>query len=97
MAVVVSVPREVWPSGRAVVAPGWWVRVAAVGAGLEEVPVPELGSGAMVSRIQSLSWVILEYTPGFAAWAQPMPQLTMPARWNTPGVTSQAKGPPESP
>lgn len=83
-AVVVSVPGEVTLSGRAVAALGWWLRVAAgealARAELEEVPVPGLGAGEMVSRIQSLSWVILEYTPGFVAWAQPIPQLTMPAR-----------------
>lgn len=38
------------------------------------------GWKAMVSRIQPFSLVIRVYTPGFLAWAQPMPQLTMPAK-----------------
>lgn len=40
----------------------------------------ELGSEDMAFRIQSLRRVMRAYTPGFLAWAQPMPQLTMPAR-----------------
>lgn len=53
---------------------------ALVVAELGEVPASGAGKGEMMSRIQSLSLVILEYTPGFLAWAQPIPQLTMPAR-----------------
>ena len=82
--VVIFIPRVVLLIGLAAVELGWWVRMAAAGvlvmAELEGVPVPGLGHCEMVSRIQSLSLVILEYTPGFIAWAQPMPQLTMPAR-----------------
>lgn len=59
------------------------VRISAVVLAVAEVKgAPVLGPGncEMVSRIQSLSLVILEYTPGFLAWAHPIPQLTMPAR-----------------
>lgn len=35
---------------------------------------------AMVCRIQPVSLVMRTYTPGLLACAQPMPQLTMPAR-----------------
>ena len=84
MVVVVFIPRVVLLIGLAAVVLGWRVRMAAVEvlvmAELEGVPVPGLGNCEMVSRIQSLSLVILEYTPGFVAWAQPIPQLTMPAR-----------------
>lgn len=82
--VVIFIPRVVLSIGLAAVVLGWRVRMAAVEvlvmAELEGVPVPGLGNCEMVSRIQSLSLVILEYTPGFIAWAQPTPQLTMPAR-----------------
>lgn len=84
MVVVVFISRVVLSIGLAAVVLGWWVRMAAVEvlvmAELERVPTPGLGDCEMVSRIQSLSLVILEYTPGFIAWAQPIPQLTMPAR-----------------
>lgn len=62
---------------------GWSMRMSAVVlvvAEVEGVPALGLGNCEMVSRIQSLSLVILEYTPGFLAWAHPIPQLTMPAR-----------------
>lgn len=41
-----------------------------------------LGGGPedMVSRIQPFSLVMRVYTPGLLAWAQPTPQLTIPAR-----------------
>lgn len=79
-----SVAVVVLSVGLATVVLEWWVTVAAADVlakvELETVPVPGLGSCEMVSRIQSLSLVILEYTPGFIGWAQPIPQLTMPAR-----------------
>lgn len=82
--VVVIIPRVVLLIGLATVVLGWRVRMGAVEvlvmAELEGMPVPGLGNCEMVSRIQSLSLVILEYTPGFVGWAQPIPQLTMPAR-----------------
>lgn len=79
-----SVAVVVLSVGLAAAVLGRWVTVAAadvlVKVELETVPAPGLGSSEMVSRIQSLSLVILEYTPGFIGWAQPIPQLTMPAR-----------------
>lgn len=82
--VVIFIPRVVLLVGLAGGVLGWWVGMAAVDvpviAELEGAPVPGLDNCEMVSRIQSLSLVILEYTPGFVAWAQPIPQLTMPAR-----------------
>lgn len=54
-------------------------------------------AAAMASTIQSRSLVTRAYTPGRRASAQPIPQLTMPARKNLPEGSSQTRGPPESP
>lgn len=55
--------------------------------GLVEGGGPVTGGGGlgrgpedMVSRIQPFSLVMRVYTPGLPAWAQPTPQLTIPAR-----------------
>lgn len=65
----------------------WRVRPAVLGGwfGLSHVLEVwgrgvELGPEDMAFRIQSWRRVTRAYTPGFLAWAQPMPQLTMPAR-----------------
>lgn len=65
----------------------WRVRPAVLGGwfGLSHVLEVwgrgvELGPEDMAFRIQSWRRVMRAYTPGFLAWAQPMPQLTMPAR-----------------
>lgn len=81
--VLIFVPRVVLLAGLAAVVLGW-IKMAVVEvlgmAELEGMLVPPLGNWEMVSRIQSVNFVILEYTPGLIAWAQPNPQLTMPAR-----------------
>lgn len=83
MLVLIFVPRVVLLAGLAVIVLGW-IKMAVVEVlevtELEGMLVPSLGNWEMVFRIQSVSLVILEYTPGLIAWAQPNPQLTMPAR-----------------
>jgi hypothetical protein len=59
---------------RLAVALGRWLVVVAEVGGMGRGPKD------MVSRIQPFSLVMRAYTPGFLAWAQPMPQLTMPAK-----------------
>lgn len=70
MFVLIFVPRMVLLAGLAAIVLGW-VKMAVVEVlgmtELEGMLVLPLGNWEMVSRIQSVSLVILEYTPGLIA------------------------------
>lgn len=70
MVVLIFVRRVVLLAGPAAVVLGW-IKMAVVEvlgmAELEGMFVPPLGNWEIVSRIQSVSLVILEYTPGLIA------------------------------
>lgn len=70
MVVLIFVRRVVLLAGPAAIVLGW-IKMAVVEvlgmAELEGMFVPPLGNWEIVSRIQSVSLVILEYTPGLIA------------------------------
>lgn len=70
MVVLIFVRRVVLLAGPAAIVLGW-IKMAVVEvlgmAELEGMLVPPLGNWEIVSRIQSVSLVILEYTPGLIA------------------------------